>query len=231
MNFIINPNMIPRMRYFDAHCHLLPQNEFSMAHAVGVEKIVCNATNPNDWQQIIALNAQDENIIPCLGIHPWQIAHTNEHTLMDLEKLLQENPQAHIGEIGLDKCKNDFYRQIEVFQAQLTLAQKYHRPVHIHSVRAWGELMPILKFHANLTFLFHGFSADAKVIHFFQNYNAFFSVKSKTKLPLIPKDKLLIESDAPDGLPSPTNIPYLYLELGVDSAQVAQNFERFLYGR
>lgn len=219
------------MIYNDSHCHALPLDEFKIAHTVGVQKIIVNSTGPDDWEKVLSLHAHDENLIPALGIHPWQVGKCTEDTLNQLDTLLATHPAAHIGEIGLDKCKDDFYKQVEFFEAQLMLAQKYNRPVHIHSVRAWGEIMPILKHHANLIFLFHGFSGDKNVVKFFQNYNAFFSVHTPNKIPLIPADRLLVESDAPDGLPSPTNLPFLYLELKLNPEQINQNFESFLNGR
>ncbi len=219
------------MIYTDSHCHALALDEFKIAHTIGVQKMIINSTGPDDWEQVLSLHAHDEALIPALGIHPWQAGHFQIESLQQLETLLATHPEAHIGEIGLDKCKDDFYQQVDFFEAQLMLAQKYNRPVHIHSVRAWGEIMPILKKHADLTFLFHGFSGDKNVVKFFQNYRAFFSLHKANKIPLIPAEKLLIESDAPDGLPSPTNLPFLYLALKVNAAQINQNFESFLNGR
>ena len=217
----------PAMTYIDAHCHLLDISEFKLARTAGVDSIICNATNPKDWHQVLAL----ENVIHAIGIHPWHVSDLPENAMTDLEKLLEQNPGAHIGEIGLDKCKGDFYKQEEIFMLQLELAQKLQRPVHVHCVRAWGEMLPILKGHKDLKYLFHGFSGDKNVVRFLSDYDAYFSVNRATKIPLIPADKLLIESDAPDGLPSPANLPFLYLQLGVQSAQIEQNFQRFLNGR
>ena len=215
------------MTYIDAHCHLLDENEFDLAQTAGVNQIICNATNPKDWQSVLAL----KKVIPAIGIHPWYVSDLPENTIIDLENLLIQNPEVHIGEIGLDKCKNDFYKQEEIFILQLELAEKLKRPVHVHCVRAWGEMLPILKGHKDLKYLFHGFSGDKNVIRFLSDYNAYFSVNRDTKIPLIPSDKLLIESDAPEGIPSPANLPFLYLQLGVNAEQIKQNFQRFLNGR
>ena len=215
------------MGYVDAHCHLLDENEFTLAKTAGVEQIICNATNPKDWQKVLAI----KDVIHAIGIHPWYVSDLPENTMIELEKLLEQNPDLHIGEIGLDKCKDDFYKQEEIFMLQLELAEKLKRPVHVHCVRAWGEMLSILKGHKGLKYLFHGFSGDKNVIQFLSGYNAYFSVNRNTKIPLIPMDKLLIESDAPDGLPSPANLPFLYLQLGVNAEQINQNFKRFLDGR
>lgn len=213
--------------YTDAHCHLLDESEFDLAHTAGVERVICNATGPKDWNKILAL----KNVIRAVGIHPWYVSDLPENIMADLENLLIQNPDTHIGEIGLDKCKNDFYKQEEIFMLQLELAQKLKRPVHVHCVRAWGEMLPILKGHQDLKYLFHGFSGDKNVIRFLSDFHAYFSVNHAAKIPLIPADRLLIESDAPDGLPSPANLPFLYLQLGVNTEQINQNFQRFLNGR
>lgn len=215
------------MIYIDAHCHLLDEGEFDLAKTAGVNQIICNATNPKDWQKVLAL----KSTIHAIGIHPWHVSDLPKDVMIDLEKLLKQNPDAHIGEIGLDKCKNDFYKQEEIFMLQLELAQKLNRPVHVHCVRAWGEMLPILKGHKDLKYLFHGFSGDKNVIRFLSDYDAYFSVNRSSKIPLIPIDRLLIESDAPDSIPSPANLPFLYLQLGVNAEQINQNFQRFLNGR
>ena len=215
------------MTYIDAHCHILDKSEFDLARIAGVNQIICNATGPNDWNKILVL----KDIIQALGIHPWYVSDLPENVMVDLENLLIQNPNTHIGEIGLDKCKDDFYKQEEIFILQLELAEKLKRPVHIHCVRAWSEMLPILKGHKDLKYLFHGFSGDKNVIRFLSDYNAYFSVNRTTKIPLISTDRLLIESDAPDGLPSPANLPFLYLQLGVNTEQINQNFQRFLNGR
>ena len=215
------------MGYVDAHCHLLDENEFALAKTADVNQIICNATSPNDWQQVLAI----KNVIHAIGIHPWYVSDLPKNVMTKLEDLLLQNPDEHIGEIGLDKCKNDFYKQEEIFILQLELAEKLKRPVHVHCVRAWGDMLPILKGHKDLKYLFHSFSGDKNVIKFLSDYNAYFSVNRATKIPLIPTDKLLIESDAPDGIPSPANLPFLYLQLGINAEQIHQNFQGFLNGR
>lgn len=54
-----------------------------------------------------------------------------------------------MGEIGLDKGsygrKIDFNDQVKVFQKQLELAKELNKPASIHCVRAFGDLLQILK--------------------------------------------------------------------------------------
>ena len=216
------------MTYIDAHCHLLKESEISNAHLVGVEKIMLNSTCPNNWEKVI----NSKGVIPCIGIHPWYIKNAKGDWAERMEKMLAENLHLQVGEIGLDKLKPDFARQKQIFLTQLKLAQKYHRVASIHCVRAWGEMMPLLRpFKKDTRMLFHGFSGDKIVVGFLADSMSYFSVHNDKKIPLIPADKLLIESDAPDGMDSPVALPFLYQQIGVDANQVCANFERLINGR
>ena len=216
------------MSYIDAHCHLLKENEFQDAHLVGVKRILVNSTRPDEWEKVENLTG----VIPSIGIHPWYVEEATGDWAEKMEKRLIANPTLQVGEIGLDKLKPDFAHQKQVFLTQLKLAQKYNRVASIHSVRAWGEMMPLLRpFKKDTRMLFHGFSGDKIVVGFLADSNSYFSIHNSTKIPLIPADKLLIESDAPDGMDSPVALPFLYQQMGVDNQQVCANFERLINGR
>jgi len=66
-----------------------------------------------------------------------------------LRRFFSETPEAAVGEIGLDKGSHgktiDFGDQVEVFQRQLELAKELEKPVSVHCVRAFGDLLEILK--------------------------------------------------------------------------------------
>ena len=216
------------MTYIDAHCHLLKESEFQDAHLVGVKRILVNSAHLTDWEKV----ASSKGIIPSIGIHPWYVAEATGDWAEKMEKMLAENPELQVGEIGLDKLKPNFARQKQVFLTQLELAQKYNRVASIHNVRAWGEMMPLLKpFKKDTRMLFHGFSGDKIVVGFLADSESYFSVHNGAKIPLIPADKLLIESDAPDGMDSPVALPFLYQQLGVKAEQIETNFERLMNGR
>ena len=218
------------MTYIDAHCHLLKESELLDAQMVGVKRLMVNSAKPDEWERI--LNLKKEGIIPSIGIHPWYVEEAVGDWAEKMEKILAENVEVQVGEIGLDKLKPDFMRQKQVFLTQLKLAQKYNRVASIHSVRAWGEMMPLLRpFKKDMRMLFHGFSGDKIVVGFLADSASYFSVHNGTKIPLIPADKLLIESDAPDGMDSPVALPFLYQQLGVKGEQICDNFERLMNGR
>ena len=218
------------MTYIDAHCHLLKESELLDAQLVGVKKLMVNSAKPEEWEKVLSL--KKEGIIPSVGVHPWYINEASGNWAEEIEKILAENPDLQVGEIGLDKLKPDFMRQKQVFLTQLKLAQKYGRVASIHCVRAWGEMMPLLRpFKKDTRMLFHGFSGDKIVVGFLADSDSYFSVHNGTKIPLIPADKLLIESDAPDGMDSPVALPFLYQQLGVKAEQIEANFERLMNGK
>ena len=214
--------------YVDAHCHLLKETEFQNAHLVGINRILVNSAHFTDWDQVQKL----PDVIASIGIHPWYVNEASDDWEECMEKYLQTNLNLQIGEIGLDKLKPDFAKQKHVFLTQLKLAQKYNRIASVHCVKAWGERMPLLRsFKKNTRLLFHGFSGDKIVVGFLADSQSYFSVHNDKKIPLIPSDKLLIESDAPDGMSSPVALPFLYQQLGVNVEQIQTNFERLINGR
>ena len=216
------------MTYIDAHCHLLKESEFQDAQLVGVKRILVNSAHLDDWEKVVNL----KGVIPSIGIHPWYVGKAQGDWAQRMEKMLMKNPDLQVGEIGLDKLKPSFAQQKQVFLTQLKLAQKYNRVASIHNVRAWGEMMPLLRpFKKDTRMLFHGFSGDKIVVGFLADSRSYFSVHSDKKIPLIPADKLLIESVAPDGMDSPVALPFLYQQMGVDANQVCGNFEGLMNGR
>jgi TatD DNase family protein len=97
------------------------------------------------------------------GIHPWYIEQdkTEKHLAVIEERLLMENCLA-IGECGLDKrIEIPLSIQIPVFEKQLLLAKKYQKPVILHIVAAFQELVEIKKSVApGVPLVIHGFSKN-----------------------------------------------------------------------
>jgi TatD DNase family protein len=100
-----------------------------------------------------------------IGIHPWYIK--KESIDFDLEiitKQIQNNNGLAIGECGLDKrIEIDFDLQVTVFEKQILLAEKFQKPVVIHCVAAFQEIISIKKkFNITIPTIIHGFSKNKK---------------------------------------------------------------------
>ena len=95
-----------------------------------------------------------------VGIHPWYINKETEKQFIELTAISQQAKVLAIGECGLDKvCKTDFALQQPYFIKQIQLAHTLHKPLIIHCVRAYNEVMQILaQQKVQVPVIFHGFN-------------------------------------------------------------------------
>jgi TatD DNase family protein len=191
------------MKLFDSHCHLQDDalfpaigNVMERASAVGVERMACCGTSPNDWQKVLRLAEQFPQVIHMIGIHPWFIKGRDgspsrpddaarpavepyhwEQDFQTLRKLLREHPEAGIGETGLDSQTRFTNRaeQEASFAAHLDLARELNRPVAVHCVQAWGRLIEILRQHSAPRVLLHAFGGAEELIPELIDLNCWFS--------------------------------------------------------
>jgi len=101
-----------------------------------------------------------------LGIHPWFInQETLENELKIIEDSLQHINCLAIGECGLDKrIEVPLELQKVVFERQLLMAEKHRKPVIIHCVAAFDELIEITnKLQITVPVIIHGFSKNSEV--------------------------------------------------------------------
>jgi len=109
-----------------------------------------------------------DDSIPCfsIGIHPWYIKEQDvEEELRIMENKIQSENCLAIGECGLDKrIEVPFDLQVEVFEKQLGLAEKYKLPVVLHCVAAFQELIVIKKkLNIKVPMILHGFSKNQQL--------------------------------------------------------------------
>jgi TatD DNase family protein len=137
------------MHYFNLHTH-------SYSNQADVVELV------NQYPQ------EFSDAIPnySIGIHPWFIVEDRiESDLAIIESKLKESSCLAVGECGLDKrIEIPFELQQTVFEHQLLLAEQYQKPVVIHCVAAFQELLAIKKrLNISVPFLIHGFSKNELV--------------------------------------------------------------------
>jgi TatD DNase family protein len=206
---------------YDSHNHL--QDAALTAHreaiaaelnSLGVAKMVVNGTQERDWVEVQALARRDGNVLPSFGLHPWFVRERSADWRKNLLKCLEEMP-AGIGEIGLDRWIEgyDLPEQEEVFVWQLRLAAERNLPVSIHCLKAWGRLLELLQQEARpeCGFLLHSYGGPAEMIEPFARLGGYFSIsgyfaqerkgRQREVFRQVPRERLLIETDAPDMLP------------------------------
>lgn len=212
------------MKLFDAHCHLQDPRILNKAPKListaldsGLLNFAVNGVSEKDWHLVKEMGDKYPSVIPCFGVHPWYVPHRSPNWFTTLKEFFETTPSAAVGEIGLDKGSKgreiDFNDQIEVFRQQLQLAKELKKPASVHCVRAFGDLLHIVKdigpFPDGL--LLHSYLGSAEMVPEFVKSGAYFLLsgyimpmkvqKAKKMLKTIPLERILLESDAPDALP------------------------------
>ena len=91
-----------------------------------------------------------EGALYAAGVHPWATADEADARvqLQGLPRLLAHPQVVMLGECGLDRLRGGAEAfQIEIFEAQIALAEHLRLPVTLHVVRAWDAL---LRLHRSL---------------------------------------------------------------------------------
>lgn len=214
----------------DAHNHLhdarlLPSRAdwLETLASLGIECAVVNGTGESDWDAVTQFATEHPWVRPSYGLHPWYVRERSPDWLVTLERLLAANPQAAVGEVGLDRWieGHDLADQSEVLRAQLALATRHQRPVTIHCLRAWGPLAEILRTEPlpGCGFLIHAYGGPWEMTRDFLDRGAFFSFNAyflherkaaaREVFQRLPADRILMETDAPDMLPPPERSVHL----------------------
>lgn len=100
------------------------------------------------------------------GIHPWYFTVNDwEEQLEELEHLVLHKNCVAIGECGIDRnISTDFYLQQLVFEKHIPLSEKNQKPLIIHCVGAYAELVSIKKKYNPLQdWIVHGFNKNVEV--------------------------------------------------------------------
>lgn len=145
------------------------------------------------------------------GIHPWWLCHGEQNETIQkdfelLEKLLQENRIAAIGEMGIDSISQaTLAQQIEVFEKQIPLSEHYQKPLIIHNVHGTNEILRLHKKHKpKQLWILHGFNGTVEEARQLTDKDFFLSVgesifypnrKISTTIKSIPLDHLFLETD------------------------------------
>lgn len=190
--------------------------------AAGIVACVVNATREDDWAAVAQLAIDHPGfVLPAFGIHPWH-AHTAQPGWQDrLAALLDKHPHASLGECGVDRWIESPAPdlQLPVFAAQIRLAREFKRPLTIHCLKAWGLLEDAFAMEPPPPrFLLHSFNGSIETARRWLPYGAHFSFSGyflhtrkesvANMYRILPADRILLETDAPDMLPPPSAISH-----------------------
>ena len=141
-----------------------------------------------------------------IGIHPWDCQQSTVNSQQILMKCLGDLNFLAIGECGLDRvCDADFELQKKVFIKQIELSEQFNKPLIIHAVRSYPDIISIRKETKSKAYwIMHGFQGNEQSAEQLLKHNIYLSLgdilfKNETKaqrlLQTIPLEKLFLETD------------------------------------
>lgn len=182
------------------------------------------------------INLIEENNYYTIGIHPWIADSPNlEKYLESYKSFLDKKQVIGIGEIGLDKLKGpDIDLQIKVFAEQVEIAQPFKKPIIIHCVKAWDELLAVKKkYNISIPWAIHGFNGSEELAKqliekgFYLSFGSSIlkeNTKASKSIKKVPINRLFLETDTAE-----VNIKEIYEEASQVLKISQQELEEQIY--
>jgi TatD DNase family protein len=206
----------------DSHCHLTDPRLFEQvndvlarARAAGVTRVITIGTDPQDNRAAIELSQSRPDLRCAIGVHPNYCHEIQLEAVAQLRELQTDPGVVALGEMGLDYHYNfaDRARQAKFFEAQLSLASELKRSVVIHCREAVDDCLAIMRGFSHVAGVFHCFTGtvlDAQKIldaGYLLGFTGVITFKKSDELReavrITPRDRLLVETDAPYLTPEP----------------------------
>ncbi|MDR6560365.1 MULTISPECIES: TatD family hydrolase [unclassified Arcicella] len=195
---------------------------------------VINAQTASGWMDLSVGNFS-------VGLHPWYIKQENiDKDFEELAQLAKHPNVLAIGECGLDRLIDlDMNIQEEVFIRQIHLAETLQKPVIIHCVKAFSELIALKKrLNPKVPLIVHGFNNNPQICGQLVQHQFYISLGSallnsqsnaSKNISSIPIQQLFLETD--DKICFISTIfahasTYLTQPVEVLQEQILQNFKK-----
>ncbi len=156
------------------------------------------------------LRPQSSNLYSA-GLHPWHIDDFEIDVEIEKLKKLAKEPQiVAIGECGIDRSIDiSIEKQEYIFLKQIEIAEAVNKPLIIHSVKSYSDLIRIKKTSkSGIPWVLHGYSGNKQTTEQLLSHDFYFSfgaiiLKNQAKLieslKIIPLNKLFFETDESSG--------------------------------
>ena len=209
----------------DSHCHLdfdkfdddLEQ-VVARASSAHVSHMLTISTTLAGFDKVFGVADRFDNIFCSVGVHPHEAEQEPDTTAADLIERSRHPKVVGIGETGLDYYYDHSPRDIQkaCFERHIEAAQETGLPLIVHTRDADEDMAEILTSkmaQKPYTGVLHCFSSSAPLakaaleIGFYISFSGILTFKNAGDLRDIargvPKDKLLVETDAPFLAPVP----------------------------
>ena len=198
---------------YDSHIHLSdPEYKSEIPHIITAMELLklkacCVSMDYDTSVSTLNLSKKSQNILPFIGIHP-EMAQKN--TSLVFEMIEKKNKEiSGIGEIGLDRkyisSDDEWNVQKKVFSNQLSLAEKFNKPVSIHSRKTLDQIFEIMSSFRIRSVLLHWFDGNKNQLNHAMDLGFYVSygpvlIYAGDKQVLLHKtdtEKILVETDGP----------------------------------
>jgi len=215
---------LSRLGWVDSHCHLGwetaeddPETTIAEALAAGVEAMVCVGTDLATSRRAVELAGRHPEVRATVGLHPHDAANLAAEW-PEIEALARERADVvvGIGEGGFDYFyeHSDRAAQDAAFRAHVQLAHELDRALVIHSRDAWDDTFRVLaEAGVPARTVFHCFTGGpdearrALDLGAYLSFSGIVSFKNaddvRAAAALVPRDRVLVETDAPYLAPVP----------------------------
>lgn len=189
------------------------QQVLERATQAGVVKSIVTGTSVKESEAALVLVKEFPELLRCTaGVHPHDASSWDELVREKILDLVTRPEVVAIGECGLD-FNRDFSprdQQEACFIEQLTIAADIQKPVFLHERDAYERFSDILSDHINNLSgaVVHCFTGSEKALLHYLDMGCYIGITGwvcderrgdelRRLVPMIPNDRLLVETDAP----------------------------------
>ena len=150
--------------------------------------------------------AEGQNVFYSVGIHPMKLNEVGENVFVGIGDTVRTKKVIAIGECGLDRrfpiCMET---QEEILEVQVRLAEELCKPLIIHCVKAYSELIAVKKrTKSSQPWIIHGYNNNEQILRQLLDHGFYISMgaallNSRSNafrlLRMIPMERLFLEND------------------------------------
>ena len=207
----------------DAHCHAHAFSDMELKEFSKI-KIIAVSEDIESSRKTIDLSKRFHNIIPFIGIHPWNLESMSARELKGVLRSLKLGEAMGIGEVGVDgRIKKSVQKQIEVFKLFCEVSAELGLPMNIHALGAWDEVFEIMLKMDVRRALFHWYTGPIKLLKDIGEAGYYISINPAVKIQ--PKHRRILESAELDMIITESDGPYNYRGLKLKPTMISDLME------
>ncbi len=195
------------MELVDAHCHVHEFNEVELKKYCNSKefRMIAVSDDLESSLKTLSICRTCNNMIPSVGIHPWNVGKASEG---DLRGVLDLAGNAKfLGEVGIDKrfVPETYDKQLNFFRTFAEYASSNGLGLNVHAAGAWEDALRVLFKYDVKVAIVHWYTGPTKLIDDIRSVGYYITVNPSIKFQLklrdvvvnAPLEIILTESDGP----------------------------------